>query len=278
MIRSLLLSLGLACFAVALGQDYGPSTAPTHDMSAGAMSAQSGAVGAAPRLAVSDQTTVNDSVVIPAVILDRPGYVAVHAEKDGQLVITPPLGVSQLLPAGLHRNVVISLKGLADGAQTVHPMVHFEGNNNDSYDFPGPDGPVMVNGNILMKPMQLTRVGGGESSVGAKDGALLLTPRGAFVTLPSVTLAQDGFVALHTTGADGKMQGLPVAGVSSLLRAGTYQNVLIRLDPNIKVNVGDQLWAMAHFDSNGNGVYEFPSTDGPVMGAGGIVMTPFRVR
>ena len=96
--------------------------------------------------------SVFPTVVIPAVILARPGYVAVHGEKDGKAVITPALGVSKLLPANLNRNVTITLNGLVDGAQTVYPMARFEGNGNEEYKFPGSDAPVTVDGKVLVAP------------------------------------------------------------------------------------------------------------------------------
>ena len=231
-----------------------------------------------PRLAVTNQTTTSDTVVIPAVILARPGYVAVHGEKDGKVVITPALGVSKLLPAGLNRNVTIPLSGLVDGAQTVYPMVHFEGNGNQEYNFPGPDAPVTVDGKVLVAPMALTRVAAGTPGITVADGPITLTAKGAFVTIPSVTLAQSGFVALHSTGPDGKIKVLPVAGVSALLPAGTSTNVMVMLDPNVAVNPSDKLFAMAHVDANANGVYEFPATDAPVVSAGKVVVAPFTVR
>ena len=231
-----------------------------------------------PRLAVANQITSADTLVIPAVVLDKPGYVAVHGEKDGKMVVDPPLGVSVLLPAGLSRNVSIPLTRLATGVQTVHPMLHVEGNGNETYNFPGPDGPVTFQGNVLMAPMKLTKVAAGSSSVTVADGEMHLDAQGAYVIVPSVTLTQPGFIALHTTGADGKMKVLPAAGVSALLPAGKSTQVKVRLDANVAVNTGDKLWAMAHADNNGNRVYEFPSTDGPITSGGAVVMAPFTVR
>lgn len=230
------------------------------------------------RIVVSDQVTSADTVVIPAVVLDRPGYVAVHGEKDGKMVVDPPLGVSVLLPAGLHRNVTIVLKGLQDGMQTIHPMLHFEGNNNETYDFPGPDAPVTALGQVVMAPMKLTRVAAGRPALRVATSDLHLDARGVYVVVPEVTLAQPGFIALHSTGTDGKMKVLPGAGISEVLLAGMHHDVKVWLDAGVAVNPGDTVWAMLHNDSNGNGLYEFPSTDGPVLAGSEMVMAPFQVK
>ncbi|WP_084049678.1 DUF7282 domain-containing protein [Deinococcus hopiensis] len=255
--NTLILALALGVFASSFAQQATPVT---------------------PRLAVASQITSTDALVIPAVVLDKPGYVAVHGEKDGKMVVDPPLGVSALLPAGLSRNVSVPLTPLATGVQTVYPMLHVEGNGNETYNFPGPDGPVTFEGNVLMAPMKLTKVAPGSSSVTVAGGEILLDSQGAYVTVASVTLTQPGFIALHTAGADGKMKVLPAAGVSTLLPVGKSTQVKIRLDANVAVNPGDRLWAMAHADNNGNRVYEFPSTDGPITSGGAVVMAPFTVR
>ncbi len=228
---------------------------------------QSQMMAVTPRLAVASQTISNNTVVIPEVILAQPGFVVIHAVVNGKIVITPPLGVSALLPAGLSTEVPIKLSSLPLGSQQVYAMAHIHGNTSSAYDFPGPDSPVTVGGKILMKEFTLDTV---------RNQQLKLTKAGVEVIVSKVTLAQPGYVVIHISNKNGGLIVLPYAGASKLLPAGTSYNVPVLLNPNIKIHLGEKLWAMAHID-NGGGVYDFPAGDPPVIRNGKIVMASFTI-
>ena len=79
---------------------------------------------------------------------------------------------------------------------------------------------------------------------------------GTTVTVDSVTLPTDGFIAVHAD-ADGNPG--PVIGHSDLLDEGTSTDVVITLDTPLEATAS--VWPMAHVDANGNGVYEFTPPD-----------------
>ena len=94
------------------------------------------------------------------------------------------------------------------------------------------------------------------------------------ITITSVTLAQDGFVAVHALDANGKLVLTPPLGVERLA-AGTHGMVTIQLDPALLEKYGylngeKTVVPMVHIDANRNGVYDFPDgPDAPVMKNGG---------
>lgn len=97
-------------------------------------------------------------------------------------------------------------------------------------------------------------------------------PAGQTVTIASVTLKENGFIAIHedAEGKPGK-----VIGNSTLLQAGSYSNVTVNLT---RVSKDDEtLHPMLHSD-DGDGTYGFPDEDFPIKDEqGNIVITKFIV-
>jgi hypothetical protein len=93
---------------------------------------------------------------------------------------------------------------------------------------------------------------------------------GTTVTVESATLSEGGFVVLHnqTELQNGQVVG-SIVGNSSALSAGTSTDVNVTLTEDIS---NGTYVAMPHFDSNDNGVYDFPqdqNLDTPYTDANG---------
>ena len=104
-----------------------------------------------PSLSVSSQEAMDTAVTLDSVTLAENGFVVVHAfDMNGELVLTPPLGLTYL-ETGTHENVMVDLDpalleeyGYSAESKDVLPMVHVD-DGNQTYEFPdGPDTPVMV--------------------------------------------------------------------------------------------------------------------------------------
>ncbi len=94
---------------------------------------------------------------------------------------------------------------------------------------------------------------------------------GGKVTIPSVNMAVDGWVVIHTTSPEG-VPG-PVIGYAPV-PAGSSNDVEIGIE---KDQVTPQLFAMLHVDAGSAGTYEFPGDDVPVKNGDAIVMKPFNL-
>ena len=234
-------------------------------------------------MAVFDQTHDNATITIDTANLSEDGFIVVHAfDANDELVLTPPLGVTYL-KAGFHRFVKVTLdtdvlmaNNYSD-TKAVLPMLHVDANANQAYEFPeGGDVPVMVAGEMAVASLMLSQPmmdGDMMAMVEAMDMEVINIEMTQYeVTIPSVTLAQSGFVVLHTADAAGNMVVLPFLAHSDLLPAGKSENVTITIANDTGVLVGDTLFAMAHVD-DGDGMYNFPASDGPVVAGGNIVMT-----
>jgi len=95
------------------------------------------------------------------------------------------------------------------------------------------------------------------------------------ITVASVVAAQDGWIAVHKTGPDGKLLLTPLAGLAPV-KAGTSSNVVVKLDESFAE--GATLYPMLHIDAGTIGTYEFPGgPDTPVQVDGNVVVVPFTV-
>jgi hypothetical protein len=111
----------------------------------------------------------------------------------------------------------------------------------------------------------------GDPAVSAKDQALAA---GNSVMVDSVTAAQDGWLVVHESNADGSVKVPDIIGKTQV-KAGTTANVMIPLDKQISTPA--KLWPMLHIDAGQIGTYEFPGADTPVVVNGEIVMMPVVV-
>lgn len=240
-------------------------------------------------LHVFDQTAIEGAVAIDTLTLAEDGFVVVHAfDRDGELVLTPPLGVTYL-EAGIHRFVTVELDAALleqygyDEPKNILPMLHIDAEGNQAYEFPdGPDVPVMLDDDMVVATLELSQPATMMMEVTPSvdvSGEITLDVDGVglSITIPSVTLAQPGFVVLHETDADGELVVLPVLAASDYLEAGTHENVTIRLPEDEVPMIGDRVFAMLHHD-DGDMMYTFPESDPPVMMGDDIVMEPLTLE
>ena len=91
------------------------------------------------------------------------------------------------------------------------------------------------------------------------------TSEGRNVTVQSVTLAEGGFVAIHTTELlNGSVLG-SIVGSSTYLEPGEHENVTITL--NESLDEEQTLIAIAYRDTNGNEEFDFVESRGQADGA-----------
>ncbi|MGB7297710.1 MAG: hypothetical protein WA888_16035 [Burkholderiaceae bacterium] len=98
-----------------------------------------------PMLVVSDQALA-DYVTIDVLVLQKPGFVVIHADADGKP--GEVIGHSSELPVGRHANLTIDINPKKAGLR-VFPMIHTD-NGDGAYVFPGPDAPTVVDGEVLV--------------------------------------------------------------------------------------------------------------------------------
>ncbi|WP_101294490.1 DUF7282 domain-containing protein [Halegenticoccus soli] len=231
-----------------------------------------------------DQTTDGKTVAVASVTLSEGGFVAIHDERllDGD-ALGSVVGVSEYLDAGAHEDVEVHLfdvKGaefettMLEGDQTLIAMPHLDSNGNGEYDFVATggaeDGPYTADGEAVIDDAKVAVEAGSSAEPTAEVCFRDQESDGKTVVVHEAMLSDGGFVTIHdATLLDGEVFQ-SVVGVSEALDAGTHEDVEIHLFEGVPgrefetemLEEDATLIAMPHFDSNGNGEYDFVTSEG----------------
>lgn len=105
-----------------------------------------------PSVTVADQAIVGGTVTVARVVSAGPGWLVIHAQKDGQP--GPVLGYSPLKEGD---NVEVSVQiDVAKATPTLYAMLHVDAGTVGTYEFPGPDGPVLLAGQMVSPAFAVT--------------------------------------------------------------------------------------------------------------------------
>lgn len=224
--------------------------------------------------------TVRDQAVSPAtvviveqVVSGYGGFLVVH-EGDGAGGIGGVVGASGYLPSGTTDGLTVTLSRDAVDGETLYAMLHYDGGD-QVYGFPDDagDGPVRdANDQVIAPPFVVTVNTPAPEDPSSVTVSSQIADPSTLVVIDEVRAAADGFLVVHEANEDGDIGG--VIGVSELLSAGTHVDVPVYLDQ--AVVDGKLLFAMLHVDGDGDGFYQFPGPDGPVIdGTGAVIAPPF---
>lgn len=136
----------------------------TLPITVGPMSFMDHSAGLTPTILAASQELAMVELTLDSVTLAEDGFVVVHAfDTAGDLVLTPPLGVTYLA-AGTYEDVVVGVDarllteyGYGADVKDVLPMLHVDANANMTYEFPeGGDVPVMVDDAMVVQNVQVS--------------------------------------------------------------------------------------------------------------------------
>ena len=231
-----------------------------------------------------DQQLTNDSIVVASAIIPSDGWLVVHADNNGQP--GPVLGSSPV-GAGTNPAVMVAL-GSEGITPVIWPMLHVDDGQIGTYEFDGQSGldsPVIINGVVATKPINLTDA----PTLLLADGAPIqstLVPEittsaqdlgagdnnSATLTVDMVTSPAQGFVDVH---AD---MGHPSVSLGhTLVNEGDNPDVLVTLmspPEGSMLGITPNVWPMLHFDTDQDGEYRYlqiPGVDLPVVYNGSVV-------
>ncbi len=105
-----------------------------------------------PQITVNDQNAMNGTVSIASVVAHEQGWLAINAEKNGAPGIV--IGYSPVKP-GVNRNVVVIID-LLHATPRLWAVLHVDKGQVGTWEFPGPDVPVQVAGNMVMSAFNVT--------------------------------------------------------------------------------------------------------------------------
>jgi LPXTG-motif cell wall-anchored protein len=105
-----------------------------------------------PSVTVSDQAIENGTVTVDQVVSDGQGWIVIHAQQDG--APGPVIGHAAVQD-GENNDVSVQID-VANATDTLYAMLHTDAGQMGTYEFPGADTPVQVNGQVVVQPFAIT--------------------------------------------------------------------------------------------------------------------------
>lgn len=201
-----------------------------------------------PSVEVTDQLSLDGTVVVDSAYSEGPGFIVIHAD-NGEGGPGPVLGNRWIGP-GWSYNIEVAID--TQGAtHTLFAMLHADTGEVGVYEFgsvEGADGPVRVDDQVVTPAFNAILVHANDQLVA--DGT---------VTVAAVVAEVDGWLVIHSGDAESFGAVVGAAQVA----AGTNTDVVVEVtDPTAVV------WPMLHVDTGTAGEYEFGTVegaDGPVV-------------
>lgn len=121
------------------------------------------------------QESDGSSIVVASVTLPSPGFIAVHANADGNP--GPIIGHSELLPEGTSTDVAVELDTPLESTDLLFPMAHIDMDENGEYEFAPPDNAVDIpattaDGTVAVVGAEVTIAEATGFALTVSDGAL----------------------------------------------------------------------------------------------------------
>jgi len=111
-----------------------------------------------PSVTVNDQAVQDSTVTIAQVVSDGPGWIVIHADQNGA---PGPVVGHAAVSDGENNNVVVTID-TAQATSTLYAMLHTDAGTVGTYEFPGADGPVSVEGQVVTPSFTVTGLEGAE--------------------------------------------------------------------------------------------------------------------
>jgi predicted lipoprotein with Yx(FWY)xxD motif len=237
-----------------------------------------------PSVTVNDQETDGTSVIVADAFSQGPGWMVIHNQNQGN--IGEPIGETHL-NQGDNEIVVVKI----DPARTtavMYAMLHTDAGTVGTYEFPGPDVPVMLNG-IMLSPAFNVTIGSTVADASTPDASSMVvdTPSAAgknllvkvsdqalvgnTVMVDDVVNSGPGWIAIFTTDGNGQ----PVEPIGhAAVNDGDNQMIVVQVNP---VKATGTLYAQLHVDKGTVGAFEYPGADAPVMLGGQMIAGTFKI-
>ena len=240
--------------------------------------------GGNPSVNVNDQTTDGTSVIVADAFSQGPGWMVIHSQVNG--TVGPAIGETQL-KAGDNKNIFVKIDP-AQATAVMYAMLHVDAGTVGTYEFPGPDVPVMLNGNMLSPAFNATlhaaaantpTLAGGNMamntpSAGANNLLVKVSDQvlaGNTVMVDDVVSSGPGWIVIYSTDSYGQ-PNQPIGHAA--VKDGDNQMVMVPVDPN---SAKGTLFAQLHVDKGAIGTFEYPGADIPVMMGAKMIGSAFKI-
>jgi len=229
---------------------------------------------------VSDQPLNNGMIKVDEVVSDGPGWVVIYTiNPNGQP--DQPVGFAHVND-GDTKNVMVQIDP-AKVAGQLYAMLHVDKGVVGKFEFPGPDGPIMMGVQMIVGRFTITGLAANSASNPTEPAppqkttqtpAIIVANQPIVnnqIILPEVISVGEEWVVVHKQNGDGSMGEM--AGFAAV-HDGVNKNVVVPLDTSLTSSV---MYAMLHQNNSKKSSPEFPGRDGPVMVNGEMVAPTFEI-
>ncbi len=240
--------------------------------------------GESPSVTVNDQQYDGTSVVVADVFSQGPGWLVIHNQLNGN--IGDAIGKTQV-QSGDNKNVIVKIDP-SKATSVMYAMLHVDAGIVGTYEFPGPDVPVMLNGQMLAPAFKADLQSTAASTPTAVAGSMsMATPNaggpspmvkvsdqalsGGMVTVDEVVSSGPGWIVIYTTNAYGQPDQ-PIGHAA--VKDGDNLMVMVPVDP---AKAQGTLYAQLHADLGTVGTFEYPGVDAPVMLGVQMIASTFKI-
>lgn len=141
---------------------------------------------------VTDQPVTNTSITVATVSATKDGWIVVHLDEGG----SPGKVLGQTaVKAGDNKNVVVTLSEAVPVGRKLWPMLHIDAGTIGTYEFPGADAPVSVNGMVIMKQISVTAATSTPGTLPTTGGT---APHAGLLAVALALLAVGSLLVLRT--------------------------------------------------------------------------------
>ncbi|MGB0385402.1 MAG: cupredoxin domain-containing protein [Ardenticatenaceae bacterium] len=226
-----------------------------------------------PSIMVEDQTVSGGQVMIAEVVAAQDGWLVIHnTDAEGNVIVPDIISEPVMVSAGTTTNVMVTLTEDVPDNHVLVAMLHIDDGEMGVYEFPDADPPALA-GEDLVVAIFTVMVESAEvmPSIMVEDQMI----SGRQVMIAEVVAAQDGWLVIHNTDAEGNVIVPDIISEPVMVSAGTTTNVMVTLTEDVPNN--HVLVAMLHIDDGEMGVYEFPDADPPALAGEDLVIAIFTV-
>lgn len=226
-------------------------------------------------LTVDSQVSNDGTVVVENFFLQNGGYLVLHADKNGE----PGKVIGYRKFGSGYRSAVpieIDRRYWRNGGETMTVWATLHRSDGDGTFRPGQDEIFRSFGGFTGSSFTVRKHDTGRSYVvAANPFGVRQTTDGPTVRVRNVSLAEDGYLAVHAVEQDyspGEVVG------RTRLTAGVHENVTVELNASFYESLDERfdLWAVAH-SSDGDGNFD-PASDAPVTSGEEMVGSFFSLE
>jgi len=219
--------------------------------------------GVTPSVKVNDQSFDGTTVTVADVVSAGPGWLVIHRQDSGD--VGPAIGYTAVKD-GDNKNVVVKIDP-SKATPVMYAMLHVDAGIVGAYEFPGPDAPVIGDGQMISPSFKTTTATVSNVTPLVKVSDKEITD--GTVNVDEVDSSGPGWLVIHT-----HVNGEPGPAIGHVaVKDGKNMNVSVPIDVSKATAV---LYAILYTDTGKTGVFESPGADIPVLVNGQMVAQSFN--